>query len=374
MNKVSYISHITEESIDEIKALSLYFDEINIIEQFFKQKIGDDSKRDKYGNPRVKFLSKKIFTHNHFKSHLKAFENNGLLCYKDSPHPILSLKPKSLHQISSDQEINSLILNRLDLIGGRGNEKKKVHLDGTIVTTGNIDFNAEAKSVINSFFPNSKTKDNDIILYYGAMFKTLIEFYEKGENIITTSKYLNTLFSEINKSDRFKEVQKIFKNELEVSPSFAFEAIKLGVPNLGILPPEEILKFKEKSRSELLEFQKTLESITLDLITNYDELYITNNAQKIANLKIKPLIENINKSMEMSDFKILQDLIREIKDPKSYSPLLLTFSNNISSTMAILVSLGLIGVKAGLEHYVNIKEIKKDGVYYLFKMNKQLIR
>lgn len=92
--------------------------------------------------------------------------------------------------------------------------------------------------------------------------------------------------------------------------------------------------------------------------------------KKIADLKIKPLIENITSSLDNSKFKVMQELIKEAKDPKSYSPLLLTFSDKVSSSMILLISAGLVGLNVGLEHYSRIKEAKKDGVYYLYKMQK----
>jgi hypothetical protein len=197
-----------------------------------------------------------------------------------------------------------------------------------------------------------------------------MNYYEQGKDVLTSSKYINDLFKEINKTDRFNNAQIAFKNEFNVTPTFALEAIKLGLPNQGKFPPEEIMRFKENSKDELLEFQTKLETLTLELLTQYDYNYINTNAQKIADLKIKPLIDNISNSLDNSKFKVVQELIKEAKDPKSYSPLLLTFSNNISNSMILLISAGLVGLNVGLEHYSRIKEAKKDGIYYLYKMKK----
>ena len=130
------------------------------------------------------------------------------------------------------------------------------------------------------------------------------------------------------------------------------------------------MRFKEKSKDELLEFQSKLENLTFDLLNQYDFNYINTNAQKIADMKIRPLINNISNSLETSKFKVMQELIKEAKDPKSYSPLLLTFSDKVSSSLILLISAGIVGLNVGLEHYSRIKEAKKDGVYYLYKMQK----
>lgn len=372
MQEVNYISHIFETNVEEIKALALYFDQINIVEQQYKQVIGNKNRKDKYGKSRVKYESKKIFTHPNFKSHLKDFQISKVVKYSNAPNAIIDTQ-NSLKLVSSDHQINGLVLDNLELIGKKGVETPVILSNGLTGRRGKLTFNEESNEVIQTFFPKSPNKDNGIIMYYGALIETFVTYYEQGKNVLTSSNYINNIFQEINKTQRFKEVQKTFKSELNVAPSFAFEAIKIGVPNLGKFPPQAILEFKSKSKDELLAFEKTLESITLDLLSNYDQEYIMKNAQKIADLKIKPLVDNISKSLDISSFRVLQELVKEAKDPKSYAPLLLTFSEHISNTLALFISLGFVSISAGLEHFSNYKDAKKDGVYYLYKMNKHFI-
>lgn len=363
-----------EDNIEEIKSLALYFDQINIVEQrhihiLAPEKNAKTVKKNGKTYVESKVISTNDFTEKQFILHLKEFEKNKVIKYlMDADSGGTGPQP-GIQSISSDMQINDLVLFHSELVGTKHNEKQFTDEKGRIVLSYDLELNKEAAHLTEKLF-NDTNNTNKLMSYYARVFKTFVNYYERGENVLTSSKYVNDLFKEISKTDRFKAAQTAFKSEFNITPSFALEAIKLGVPDLGKFPPEEILKFKEKSKDELLEFQTKLETITFDLLNQYDFNYINNNAQKIADLKIKPLIDNISNSLDNSKFKVIQELIKEARDPKSYSPLLLTFSDKISNSMILLISAGLVGLNVGLEHYSKIKEAKKDGVYYLYKMKK----
>jgi hypothetical protein len=358
-----------EDNVDEIKSLSLYFDQINIIEQRHLHIVAPvNAKPDKQGKIKAEVVSTNDFTDNKFILHLKEFEREKIINYKIDIDGYNSPE-KGLHSVSTDMQINDLVLWHTDLVGKKYNEKQTSDEKGRIFLTFDLELNKESEHLSKNLFKNDNSTDR-LLSYYAKVFKTFVNYYEKGNNVLTSSKYINDIFQILCTTDRFKETQLRFKNEFKVNPSLVFEAIKLGVPDLGKFPPEEILKFKENSKSELQEFQVTLENMSFDLLNNYDQAYIYNNAQKIADIKIKPLINNISRTLESSKSSFVRELIKEAKDPKSYAPLLLTFSDKISQSMILLISTGLIGLNAGLEHYSKIKEAKNDGVYYLYKMKK----
>jgi len=370
MNTVNYISHMLEDNVEEIKALALYFDKINIIEQrHLHIVVPVDAIPDKRGRVKAEAVSTNDFTDERFLLHLKDFERSSLIEYKIDIDGGGHAPEKGLQTVSSDMQINDMVLYHAELVGTKHNDKQTIDAKGRTILSYELELNREAEILSNRLF-NKGDKLNQLLSYYAKVFKTFVNYYEQGKNVLTSSKYVNDLFVEINKTDRFKETQKAFKNEFNVTPSFILEAIKLGLPNLGRFPPEEILKFKDNSKDELSEFQSKLESMTLDLLNNYDSDFINANAQKIADLKIKPLIENIRSTLDTSKFKVLQELVKEAKDPKSYAPLLLSLSDKISSSMILLISTGLVGLNVGLEHYSRLKEAKKDGIYYLYKMKK----
>lgn len=370
MKTINYISHMLEDNTEEIKALVLYFDQINIIEQRHLHIIAPtNAKPDKNGKVKAQVISTNDFTDEKFLLHLKEFEKNKNIKYQIDIDSVGQSPEKGISPVSSDMQINDLVLSHSELVGKKQNEKKILDDKGRVVLSYDLQLNKESSILSEKFF-NKTNNVNQLLSYYARVFKTFVNYYEQGKDVFTSSKYVNDLFKEINKTDRFKNAQIAFKNEFNITPTFALEAIKLGVPNLGKFPPEEILKFKEHSKDELSEFQSKLENLTFDLLNNYDYNYINTNAQKIADLKIRPLIENINHTLNNSKYKVIQELIKEAKDPKSYSPLLLTFSDQVSNSMILLISAGMVSLNVGLEQYSRIKEAKKDGIYYLYKMNK----
>lgn len=365
-----------EENVEDIKSLALYFDQINIIEQRHLHIVAPNNakpfKKDGKYWIKAKPITTSDFTDERFLQHLQEFEKQNLIKYQIDIDSGGQSPEKGIHAISSDMQINDLVLYHRELIGEIHNEKQEVDKKGRTILSYDIELNDEAIAVCNILFKKSETTEQ-LLSYYARVFKTFVNYYEQGKNVLTTSKYINDLFNEISKTERFKEAQIAFKNEFRVNPTFAFEAIKLGLPNLGKFPPEEILRFKDNSKDELMEFKSKLEELSLDLLNNFDQAYINANAQKIADIRIKPLIQNISSTLDTSKFQLIQELIKEARDPKSYAPLLLTFSDKISNSMILLISAGLVGLNVGLEHYSKIKEAKKDGIYYLYKTSKYFV-
>lgn len=361
-----------EENAEDVKSLALYFDEINIIEQRHIHILApeEDAKPVRQDGKLyypAQVVSTNDFTDPRFLAHLKDFESSGQIKYKISADSPGGGPENNMRSISSDSQINDLILQHFEHIGKKHNETEKLDSEGRKIISFEMELNPESARVSGQLF-NGDNNLYQLSLYYARVLKTFINYYEEGKDVTTTSRYVNDMFKVIKETDRFKKAQKAFRDEFKVNPSFAHEAIKLGLPNLGKFPPEEIMRFKENSKAELLAFRSSIETLTFDLLNNYDYDYITQNAQKIAELKMLPLIDKLCDSFGTSSFRLVQDLIKEARDPKSYTPLALTFSNQIPTTMILLVSCGIIGLSAAMDHYARQKEARKDGIYYLYKM------
>jgi hypothetical protein len=369
MNRVKYISHKLENNVDDIKALALYFDHIDVVEQNNLHILAPvEPKPNSKGKVKVEVIETRDYTKDLFWKHLHELEQESIISYsKHIENPPDS--PKGLHSISNNTVLNNLIITHQDVIGKSKELSRKIEKDGRTIIDLEIEYNKEAIEVTKGFF--SKEKDaSSLMIYYGRLFSSFLDNIEKGENIITTSKFVNNLYHLAKQNNAFNDVSKEFKRELNVSPSIAYEAIKLNVPNIGSHPTSEILEFRLKSKDELEGFRRTLENLTVGLLDKYDEAYINENAQKLVELKVQPLLKDIESKLKESKFKAFQQIVKEAKNPSSYSPLLLSLSDNVSSTMALMVSLGLISLNVGLEYYKNTKGVSKDGIYYLMKLNK----
>jgi hypothetical protein len=368
MKRVKYISHKSESDINDIKALALYFDHIDIVEQNNIHFVAEpDAKVSADGFIKTSVIETRDYTSDNFILHLKNFEEQKVISYsKHIVNPAPS--PPGMLSMSENTIINNLIITE-NLLGESKEFGRKLDKNGNTIIEMGFALNTESIKISRELFPNSKGVER-LLIYYSRLLRSYFDNIEKGESTITTSRFLNNLHAFAIKNEAFGKASIEIKKELNVSPYIAFEAIKLNVPNLGIHPTDEILEFRLKSNDELTEFRKALETLTIDIFDKYDDLYISKNAQKLVDLKVQPKLDEIKNKLKESKFKGFQQTVQEIKDPKSYSPLLLTLSENISNTMALMVSLGLISINVALEYYRSNKEYKKDGVQYLLKLNK----
>ena len=416
MESVKYISHKFIDNVDDIKALALYFDHIDIIEQSYYHAFEIPSAKvteeiDDLGNKRLyrkhRLITSSEFTSLEFKGHLKPLIDEKIVSftndygenimtpiefYKSETLPFLPVS-KSKWVVDPKYHLPSKIKDKLafinndkinDLIINLFNSKLKynsetIYLNKELVKEKlfyNQLFNEPSlKRVATSNSSDSisdtfKTKDFYTQEYLGKLFQSYIDYSSLGCNTITTSKIMHELIKESNNEINIAAINEKFKNELNVNPFLINETIKIAVPDLSRFPTEEIIEFKHKSKDELLAFKTTLEEITLDLLSNHSQAFITANAQKIAEIKIQPLLNDINLKLGDSKLTLTRALIQEVRDPKSYSPLILSLSSNVSTTLIYLLSLGIISFNTALEYYSKNKETKKDGVYYLFKASK----
>ena len=272
METIKYISHKLEDNIEDIKALSLYFDQIDIVEQNNIHIVAPfDAKPNAKGLIKAKVIETRDYTSDSFIEHLKEFENENIIKY--SKHIVNPPKsPKGMISVSDNSIINNLVITQ-NLFGITREIERKTDSEGRTSVKLEFELNKETQQIANQLFPDA-TGNNKLIIYYSRLINSFISSVEKGDNTITTSKFLNELYYLALKNNAFGEVSKELKRELNVSPYIALEAIKLNVPNIGRHPISEILEFRLKSNDELLDFKKTLETLTLELFDKYDETYI----------------------------------------------------------------------------------------------------
>lgn len=416
MDKVKYISHKFVDDVDSIKAMALYFDEINIVEQSYAHIFDkpDGQTREEIDKNGVKRfykvqsgLTTTEFTSETFKGHIQSLIDAEIITFSNDFGELIDY-PREIYapnQLPTIPVRNSELIVPDDYILPKNETKELYFINNEIINSlikSNLGDNQSIKTEIstlkveidkqryfyNLMMNNNQNKritssnslesvsdeyKNDLFYvhcYLGKLFQSFIDNFNEGHNTITTSRYLNELIKQTSGVINFPEIKERFKNEFQVNPFLINEAIKLAVPNLSKFPTDEILEFKAKSKDELLAFKSKMNEITFDLMNNHEPEFISLNAQKIADLKIKPLLNDIDKQLGDSKLTIIRTLIQEAKDPKSYSPILLTLSNDYSNSLIYLVSLGIISLNTALEYYSKVKNSKKDGIYYLFKANK----
>lgn len=109
---------------------------------------------------------------------------------------------------------------------------------------------------------------------------------------------------------------------------------------------------------------KLIEGTEKKIILYDINTYIDNNIQP-------SLIELKNKIIK-SKINVAQNFLDEIKDYKSYTPLICSLFIGIPKQIALLLSLGLIGVKMILKWKNENIDIKNNGLYYLYDLKRRI--
>ena len=155
-----------------------------------------------------------------------------------------------------------------------------------------------------------------------------------------------------------KDVLSIMQNQVKLN------CTSILLPNLSDATFEDIFELKYKMRDELLELHNYLDS----LIDNVD--MENPDSFNILTHKINRAVRNLESKIKDINIAVAQKFITEIKNPLSYAPLLGTFFANVPSHVSLFVSLGLIGLNTGLEYTKQLNNLKKDNMYFLFKLRK----
>ena len=147
------------------------------------------------------------------------------------------------------------------------------------------------------------------------------------------------------------------------------DALKLALPNISHFPFEEVLRVREKANSELLEFRNELETFQFNLQENYSLQEIHLKSSEIVKHKLNPKLIDLKSKIENLNLSVPKLVLDQFKDPKSYSPLIGSFFGGIPAHIATLLSLGLITFSTAYDYITKRNEIKKNGLYYLIKLD-----
>ena len=378
MDKIKFISHNAFSGINDLKTACLYFDHIEVANHFRPYILGEvNAKAEKHKNGKY-YMPGKLHIEEHFidadyKGHISPLIDAGLVSLKYEPYMTEEVVDKSKNYVAVGDpslNLNSFLLMSYKRFFSEVHEEmgedelgnKTISFKGPLLT--------ETASVIGTLKGASKDTDmNFIYKYYGHLLSALLRNLDAGEKVISTSKILDHLLIDYYNNDDFQETRVKLGKELNLEPSIAFDAIRFALPNVSTLSMEDVLDIRDKLHSELESFRHYCKQLQLEFETaGVDSKYLRAKSTEIVAAKINPAVEDLSKKLKGLNLSIPLNLLKELKDPKSYSPLLLSFTNNISNTYAILISLGLMTFSTAVDYYRSKKEIKNNGIYYLLKL------
>lgn len=361
MLTTNYISNCTLDQIDDLKIAALYFDRITTVEHrlYNVERVSRDEG-----------VIKDIvhFVQNDFRAHTSFLASEGIIEYSDQAGSLKEALRKKM-RIQSEKIISEAI-NVLYL-----EENVVRNSKGDKVRAGFAFSDPEVAAIHKAFLwpiGIGKTVELGLITqYYTTLLESMLASLLSNNTSLTASKLLNRLIKYSYEKDAIKSRRERIVQDAGVTSALAYEAIKIALPDVSMFSFEDILEIRYQLRNELERFRRDMEKMNDGLIAAQDALYVVSNAEKIVKKNIAPALEDLNKKIKRARTGILRKLFDEIRDPKSYTPLIGTLFEQVPVHIAALLSLGLISTATAWDYLREMREIKESGLYYLIGLQKR---
>ena len=364
---INYISNCQDSNLDEIKISLLFTDKIRIYDDqdfvLTSKPINEVKDNEEIDIDSDGYLRDRYIT-TEFRNHIKLLTDEGIInIVKEFP------------ELGGDELWSKLVEETRHLI------KENYHyilfdkIGDAFIKNGEQYFNAklkpEAQAIFDSIIPNH----NFIFYYYRRLLTIIIRDSFTGLNCLTSSPIINDFLKiYYSKKHESQETQRFLK-ENSLNPQIAFDTLRINLPNISKLSFEDILELRLQTKPELEKFSFELEKLQFELHSEYSQEFINTNAKDIVKYKVQPSVDELMKKIDSSDFKFLRTLLTEIKDPKSYAPLLTTAFGDVPSHIAMLCSAGFVSISTMLdliEKRRQTKELKDNGFYFLLDLKKKI--
>ena len=367
--KTTFVSDCVLDNIDDVKLAALYFDEIEIIRRFHVEDI-KLIKDDEGARLELKTYS---LASQDFLDHLAMLEKEEVVSFVTSSGGRSYAQGRS--KTDWDLEAKRIISENAGVIFPGAEIKERSDSSFSIRVTDDLTANAEAEAVYRNHLKQvNKLKDFDsevankiyyLVHYYTFLFEELIRALGRGEPCVTASVTLNRLLASYAESETFQLKSQELVQSGQLKPILAFECLRMAVPDVSPFSLEDILEFRRQANDELQQFRQYMDQIHFELEDRGVDALL--RARHVVDAKIMPALNDLAAKVGGLKLKISRDLLERLRDPKSYTPLLGTLIGEVPSHVAIVASLGLSGLGTALQYLETMREVKKNGVYYLLK-------
>ncbi len=366
MLRTRFVSNCIAEQVDDLKIATLYFDEIEVVEhRMYKVKLDKPAQGSPKPGQTGVVIGTIEFVSDEFRTHASILENEGLLRYVDGDNLLDKriadeIRPKAAESLSASID---LLWEEADVVYDSAGNKTfaSVRFADPEVTRIHEQFVAP--------FEVGATIDMGFVAeYYGGLLTSLLGSVATGGECVTSSNVLNKLVKAYYESDSMTLRRQQIKRELGSSPSWAYEAIKVNVPDVSKFSFEDVLEMRQELQDELLGFRQDMADIHEELLDRYDPLYIAASAQDFVDRKINPALEDLDRKIRSTRSGVLKKLFDELRDPRAYTPLIATLFDKVPLHIATMASLGFVGISTAWDYVRNMDEIRNNGLYYLIKL------
>ena len=219
-------------------------------------------------------------------------------------------------------------------------------------------------SVIFGKNQNEITIDNMVTYYYILLY--MLAWHQGGNefpNILTNNRFLSNIMRKIVSKNRKEQ-----SRESEI----AVRSMKILLPYIRCSSMEEVLEIRNYAKDELLELSSYIDDLYKSIDIEKRQELSTIEIDKIVTQSVTPAIHQFERKLENLKLKVVKDFISNIANPLSYSPLITTFFNGVSPSLALAMSMGLISAKTAIDYKINQNEVKNDPLYFTVSLKKYI--
>jgi hypothetical protein len=352
--------HLThEDNLDELKFAALYFDKIEI-------PVFESISLEKSEKPgMLRAIAVDCSVTDTYLTHVKILESEGIVKIDKRRYPdgrgnnayFLSAIPNGVGKLVGDN-LGRFFANPVG---------KEIFEEGKRTLEYEGDFIEELKTYSSNLIEKRgkayRYSPYFNVILIASQVDLILSNINSGKLTLNTSSIINSFIKDFFCSSKFKRVQHELKSSSNIETQISMEALKLHLPNISKLSFEDILELRHLMKDELNAFQAEMKLLSINF--NKDQLFGKEELSNYVLANVTPKLKSVEFKLGALNQKFIKSIIAEIKDPKSYSPLLLSFFDNVSNSLIILFSLGLISFDVIIEHLESKKEIKTDGLYFL---------
>lgn len=337
MEHIYLNSVVTNETVNEIKFLSLYYDKVSIINDVLYT-ISKDPKTNEVGPVNIQFLPST------FEEDYKYLLDEGVLEIVKRNEDAEDAKFDSIYARS----ISTVVNENFDYIFPKKGD--------------DIKLTDEITNVVKYTFADRERIPIELLWwYYAFKLKRSLKLIMKGERCLNSSQNLQYLLNEYITSHSQKvqvfDSAKLVKN-----------AICMALPSADMLSFEDILELKFRLKDELGQFSDVIKSIELKYKNETIEGIQSIDYDTIFKLEIEKPYNDLQQKIKSLKGRTFLSFIDKAKDIKSYTPILGSVVASIPLKYMLLLSLGAISIETYMEYKLEKNELDNNGFNYLVKL------
>jgi hypothetical protein len=194
---------------------------------------------------------------------------------------------------------------------------------------------------------------------------------DTGATACTDSKLVLQLLARAHQATPKRRTSNTFDSEK--TATLAMDILAAELPDLSFRSFEDVLEVRHRLRDDLGAFRVEMDSLAATLTA---EPWTTDGQiaiDKLIRTKIRPAVVALDRKLATTRDTFLLTLVRNLKSPTSYVPLLATAFTNMPLAVAALASAGIFVADAAMETKRERRRIEtENGIAFLLKAGQAL--